>query len=1002
LILDNGETILQSGQFAGMYRADDEAYGELLRQIGELSHQSCVVLTSREKPETIANLEGDKLPVRSLVLSELANDDTDRLFDAIGLSPSQKGRQRLTEVYSGNPLALKIVATSIRELFDDDIDAFVNEETTVFNGIRRLLDRQYQRLTPIEQQVMTWLAIERDWLTISQLHAQIVPPATKQRLMETLESLSRRSLIEQKQGRFTQQPVVMEYLTERLIERICVEIQTATTPIETERAWAFNSYALIQATAKDYVRESQIRLILKPIADGICQQFGSAALAQQMLQILSIVRTADLASASYGAGNLINLANYLKLDLTGCDFSDLTIRQAYLQNTSLNQVNLARAHLIACRFAEPFSQPTSLAVTSDGDTMAIGHEDGTIQIWQVSTGHTLLAIQAHSSFIFGLTFSPDDRTLVSSSLDSSVKFWDVSTGECQRIWAFDQPWGLACSPDGKILAGGLTDKDRSIYLWDWQTGRCLNTLVGHLGPATALAFAPQPIPSHDGCDRQLLVSAGQDGLIKIWDVDSGNCLQTLTEQVGIIFALSFHPDGDCFATGSYDHSLKIWDLTTGSCIQTLLGHTAQVASVSFSPDGRLLASASNDRSIRLWDVATGKCIHILQGHVDSIWSIAFAAGVDRHGELTPGRVLVSVGLDRTARFWDVSSHIADSTADNVRTIPNSRHLESISGHCLKTIQGDGYGIRSVACHPDGHLIASGGVDGAIRLWDVATGKCIHTFTGHTAGIWKVAFHPDGNLIASGSLNGEIRIWELDTNRCSHSLLKRNTWILGFVFSSHGDLLSSGNADALRCWDVQTGECWRSIPQEPDAYLIALDVHPQGDYFISVGNDNQIRWWDLKSGECFRHRSGRDGQLWDIAFHPAGHLFATIGGSAAVKLWDADAGECLGIWEGHTGTHGSIAFSPDGAMLASGRGDRTIRLWDVSTGKCLHVLAGHTSGVTSVCFLPIGSSPQTILVSSSHDETIRLWDANTGACLKLFRPERLYEGMDISDVTGLTA
>ncbi|HZG39708.1 MAG TPA: hypothetical protein VEZ50_13590, partial [Nodosilinea sp.] len=226
LVLDNGETLLQEGKLTGAYREGYEAYGELLRQVGELPHQSCVVLTSREKPSVLADMEGVTLPVRSLILPGLPPADTDQIFDAIGLSRSPQGRHRLIDSYSGNPLALKIVATAIRELFGGDVDAFVQEETTVFNGIRRLLDQQYQRLVPLEQQIMGWLAINRDWVTITDLQVDIVPAIPKQRLLETLESLARRSLIEQKQARFTQQPVVMEYVTEHLIEQISDEIIT--------------------------------------------------------------------------------------------------------------------------------------------------------------------------------------------------------------------------------------------------------------------------------------------------------------------------------------------------------------------------------------------------------------------------------------------------------------------------------------------------------------------------------------------------------------------------------------------------------------------------------------------------------------------------------------------------------------------------------------------------------------------------------------------------------
>ncbi|WP_245894131.1 NB-ARC domain-containing protein [Chamaesiphon polymorphus] len=644
LILDNGETILQGGQFTGLYRPDYEAYGELLRQVGEIAHQSCVVLTSREKPETIANLEGDNLPVRSFALAGLPEDDSDRLFDAIGLLPSPIGRRKLIEVYSGNPLALKIVATSIRELFDGNVDAFVSEETTIFNGIRRLLDRQFNRLMPLERQVMNWLSIEREWVTIAKLQTDIVPSVPKQRLMETLESLSRRSLIEQKNGRFTQQPVVMEYTTERLIDRICEEIQTVDPDLLT-----FNSYALIQATARDYVRESQVRTILQPIADRVWQQFRSAAIFDRhMRQILTTIKNSEIASVSYGAGNLINLMHQLQLDLTGYDFTELAIRQACLQTVPLHRVNLSGAQIIDCQFAETIGPTYSLAINTDIDRLAIGGEDGTIHIWQASTGQPLLTIEAHTTFIFALTFSQDGRTLVSGGIDSLLRFWDVTTGTCLETRKLDgSMWGLALSPDGKLLAGSTSSEHRALYVWDGSSGECLNTLTGHDAQSREMKFIPSPLAE----TGWLLVSGSHDCTLKSWDLERGDCLRTLTGHTSIVFTIGVRPQADLIASGSFDSTIKLWNWQTGECVRTLVGHTAEVTSISFSPDRQLLASGSNDLTIRIWEVETGECLQVLQGHQDQIWKIAFTIAPQQDG--SKQLILISIGFDRTMRFWHI-------------------------------------------------------------------------------------------------------------------------------------------------------------------------------------------------------------------------------------------------------------------------------------------------------------------------------------------------------------
>jgi WD40 repeat protein len=184
-----------------------------------------------------------------------------------------------------------------------------------------------------------------------------------------------------------------------------------------------------------------------------------------------------------------------------------------------------------------------------------------------------------------------------------------------------------------------------------------------------------------------------------------------------VFSVCFHPDGRRFATASYNGSVKIWDVITGQCLQTLLGHTAEVSGACFSADGQLLASGSTDLTVRLWDVATGKCLKVLQGHGNQIWSVAFAAGFDRLGKWANGQVVVSAGLDRSIRFWDVSRLPLDS--ESAAEVSLTNNLKSISGHCLKNIQGYGANIRSLACHPDG--------DSQLRWFELESEKWFQPF-----------------------------------------------------------------------------------------------------------------------------------------------------------------------------------------------------------------------------------------------------------------------------------
>ncbi|OUL28021.1 hypothetical protein BV372_25295 [Nostoc sp. T09] len=222
VILDNLETILDAEQ-AGQYSPGYEGYGELLRVVGETSHKSCVMLTSREKPAEIATFEGVELAVRTLQLKG-SQEAAVALLQTKGLVGSPQKKQALCERYSNNLLALKIVATTIQDLFDKSIEDFLKQDTMVFNGIRRLLEQQFNRLSALEQTVMYQLAINREWTTIDQLQKYIVPTISKARLLEALEALNGRSLIEKKSSSYTQQPLVMEYVNEKLVAQVAKEI----------------------------------------------------------------------------------------------------------------------------------------------------------------------------------------------------------------------------------------------------------------------------------------------------------------------------------------------------------------------------------------------------------------------------------------------------------------------------------------------------------------------------------------------------------------------------------------------------------------------------------------------------------------------------------------------------------------------------------------------------------------------------------------------------------
>jgi len=215
LVLDNAESVLQSGEPGGQYRSGYERYGQLLRRVGDERHQSCVLLTSREKPIGWTAKEGKALPVRSLQLNGLGQTEAKEILKTKGLVEAEDECTKLIERYSGNPLALKSVATTIQSLFDGNVSQFLEQGTVIFGDIEDLLDQHFNRLSTLEKHVMYWLATNRELVTLAELTNNIVPKVSPGELLEALESLQKRSLIKKNSDSFSQDYIFMEYMSKR-------------------------------------------------------------------------------------------------------------------------------------------------------------------------------------------------------------------------------------------------------------------------------------------------------------------------------------------------------------------------------------------------------------------------------------------------------------------------------------------------------------------------------------------------------------------------------------------------------------------------------------------------------------------------------------------------------------------------------------------------------------------------------------------------------------------
>jgi WD40 repeat protein len=937
LILDNGETLLQSGQATGRCRSGYEIYEELFTQLGEIPHQSCIVLTSREKPESIANIEGFMLPIRAFQLLGLPATDSDQLFDAIGLTSSTDGKAKLLSIYSGNPLALKIAGTSIRELFAGDIDAFLNEATTIFNGIRRLLDTQFDRLTPLESSVMYWLAINREWTTIAELHTDIVPQVPKARIMEALESLHRRSLIERQAQGYTQLPVVMEYVTDRLTTTIVEELETCNFDL-------FPHFALLKNTVKDYIRQTQLRLILGEI----CKRFGLALpppSPTQIEKILTIFRQSQELQTSYAAGNLLNLCQQAEINLTDADFSCLTIRHAYLVESRLHHVNFAFTHWISPAFIQTFSNIIAMDFSPNGKWLATGDITGQVKLWQPESVELECTWHEHST------------RLATGCLDCLVKIWDLEQQKCVSILAKHEN-GIASidwSQDSRVLI--CADINR-VKIWDTDTGEELGEWK------TGAENIHSYIIRHPHLDRFAICS---DDRIQLWDLETNTCLITLTGHTELVFSAAWHPDGVRLATASFDHTLKIWNTHTGECLTTLngdnqmwgvhwlvanshLNYTHSDALISSSPDGLL----------RVWDVEIGKCLRMVPAHHTNIWSLAL------HPSLP---IVVSGSDEQNIKFW---------------------HTETWD--CLRILNGYDNTMLCLSLSPDRRILAVGCLDQTLYLWDLQTNRC-KALSGHTNSIWSVGWHHQGAWLASRALDGTVRFWDWRIGHC----LK--TFPCFGTISWHPDgihlAIASWTDNLVRIWKIETQECIQTL-QGLQKMSNALAWDRDGRKLVAGGYDFAVQIWDVQTAEILQTLMGHQKTIWSVTWSPDGERVASASQDQTIRIWDVATGECLQILHGDA-WFWSVVWSTDGRQFASSDRIGQIQLWNLETGECVKKIPAHRGFSCQVLWTEEDSQ----LISCGSDGLVKIWDAQTKSCLQTLEAPRPYEGINITSATGIS-
>ena len=535
---------------------------------------------------------------------------------------------------------------------------------------------------------------------------------------------------------------------------------------------------------------------------------------------------------------------------------------------------------------------------------------------------------------------------------------------------------VSITPDGHVAVSGSDDK--TLRVWDLDTGQCIRTLEGHTGKVGAVSITP---------DGRIAVSGSFDHTVRVWDLHTGHCIGVLEGHTNCVRAVCITPDGRRAVSGSgcyegKNSRVRVWDIDTGQCIRTLEGRWGNVGAVFISPDGRTAVSASEDMTLRTWDLTNGHCIRTSKKLSSFFRAVSFT---------TDGHVAVSEGTwDRTLRVWDIDSGNCAKTLEGHTGVAGA--VSILEGEFemieMERILHTGT-AKAVSITPDGRMAVSGSDDMTLRAWDIENGQCVKTLVGHTNFVDAVSVTPDGRVAVSGSDDMTLGVWDIENGQCIRTHEGHNgvsaisitsdgrRAVLGY-YGCSGDLLMR---------DIENGQCIRNLSGLTGT-ACAVSITPDDCTAVSGSDDGTLWVFEMETGEYKECFEGHTGSITAVSISPDGRLAVSGASDGTLRVWDIEEGECLKTLDGHVDSVGAVSITPDGRMIVCGCAgfntmsdswQGTVRMWDIENGQCVKTLVGHTNVVDAVSVTPDGR----VAVSGSDDKTLRVWDLDTGQCLKIF-------------------
>ena len=495
---------------------------------------------------------------------------------------------------------------------------------------------------------------------------------------------------------------------------------------------------------------------------------------------------------------------------------------------------------------------TAVAFSPDGTTLATAGQDEVIKLWNVADGQLIRTLSGHTGWVNSVSWHPDSKQLASGGEDKKLKVWDVDLGEV--LWEKTEHRERVASVDwsgsGEWIAVG--EGDRAVKLWrvsdraafplgEHETGNGDNSVV----QVNSVRFSP---------DSQRLLSTGEDGALRVWQVEEGRQLNILRGHRGSVQGASWYPNGDVIASAGKDSGIRLWQLSNSA--EAAATTEIDLYSVQFGPDGKQMAGISWDGSVELWENVSGVLSRKVKTLPDQK---AYVAQLDFVGDR-----LATANDDGVVRLWDVTRGVL---------------AQSLIGH-----EGR---VTAVGFGPERSRLLSGGEDRSLRLWDVETGEAIRDWMGHEDEVSAIAWHPTGKLMASGAQDGSVNVWD-KRGDLKYALPAHNARVSALTFSPDGRQLVTASLDqTIKIWRVRDGSLQHTLSGYQQA-VTDVEFVADGSGLLSVGGN--LKLWDIRTGALLKTVEGTTiaaAESIDMSDDRQWIVSSSVNGGMRLQAWKLD-------------------------------------------------------------------------------------------------------------------